>query len=172
MVAQLTAAAELRTARSWQLWIAEDVMKHIGIACGLALVCAVGVGAQKTETTTESKVTVKGGKDVTVTGCVERLVGRPGFMLSHVADKSGALHNYELVGDTDEVAKHMGDRLQVKGKAADRGDAKIETETTTKVDVEHGKDRETQTKAKAEGSLPGATYLRVESVKMIAAACP
>ena len=146
-------------------------MKRNAIMCAVAILCSAGLAAAQTETKTESKITVKGGKDVTVTGCVERTASGNGYLLSHVADKSGALHNYMLTND-DDVSKHVGHRLQVKGKVADQGDAKIETKTTTKVEVEDGKDQETKTKTKAEGNLGALPFLTVESIKMIAAACP
>ena len=44
------------------------------VAIGLAALCAAGLSAQtqETQTTTKTKVEIKGGKDVTVTGCLER----------------------------------------------------------------------------------------------------
>ena len=62
--------------------------------------------------------------------------------------------------------------VQISGKATDRGDAKIETETSTKTKVDHGDDKETHSKSEAKGDLPGMPFLGVKSVKMIAASCP
>jgi hypothetical protein len=147
-------------------------MKLIGIALCAAVVCSVGLGAQSGQTETKSKVTVKDGKDVTVTGCVEPNASGTGFMLTNVADKGGAMHNYMLVTDDSDLAKHRGHRVQIAGKITDRGDGKVKVETKTKTKVEHGDDKETHSKSEMKGDMAGVPFLGVKSVKMIAAACP
>jgi hypothetical protein len=147
-------------------------MKLIGTAVCFAAVCAAALGAQTSETETKSKIKVKEGKEVLVTGCVEPNASGKSFMLTHVADKSGALHSYMLVSDEDELSKHVGHRVQISGKATDKGDGKIETETKTKTKMEHGDDKETHSRSEMRGDLAGAPYLGVKSVKMIAASCP
>ena len=144
-------------------------MKLIGMACCLAIACSVSLGAQ---TESKSKVTVQDGKGVTVTGCVEPNASGTGFMLTHVADKSGAMHNYMLVSDDGDLKKHVGHRLQIEGKITDRGDGKIKVETKTKTKVEHGDDKETHSKSEIKGDMAGVPFLGVKSMKMIAAACP
>jgi hypothetical protein len=44
------------------------------VAFGLAAVCTAGLAAQtqETQTTTKTKIEIKGGKNVTVTGCLEQ----------------------------------------------------------------------------------------------------
>jgi hypothetical protein len=147
-------------------------MRFIGTAVCFATVCAVALGAQTSQTETKSKIKVKDGKEVLVTGCVEANASGNNFMLTNAADKTGALHSYILVSDDDDLAKHVGHRVQISGKATDRGDAKIETETSTKTKMEHGDDKETHSKSEAKGDLPGMPFLGVKSVKMIAASCP
>jgi hypothetical protein len=148
-------------------------MKTIGTAVCFAAVCAVALGAQTSQTETKSKIKIKDGKDVLVTGCVEPNATGKSFMLTNVADKTGALHSYMLVSDdNDDLSKHVGHRVQINGKATDKGDAKIETETSTKTKVEHGDDKETHSKSEMKGDLAGMPFLGVKSVKMIAAACP
>jgi hypothetical protein len=93
-------------------------------------------------------------------------------MLTNVADKTGALHSYILVSDDADLAKHVGHRLQLDGKVADRGDAKVTIETKTKTKVEHGEDQQTTKKTEIEGDATGYPYLNVKSMKMIAAVCP
>ena len=93
-------------------------------------------------------------------------------MLTNVADKTGALHSYMLVSDEDNLSKHVGHRVQIDGKAADRGDGKVQTETKTTMKVDHGDDKETKAKSEVKGDLDGLPYLGVKSVKMIAASCP
>ena len=146
-------------------------MKLIGIAFGLAACCSVGI-VQAGQVESKSKVTVKDGKDVSVTGCVEPTASGTGFMLTHVADKSGAMHNYMLVSDDGDLSKHVGHRMQLDGKITDKGDGKIKVETKTKVKVEHGDDKETHSTSEMKGDMDGMRFLGVKSMKMIAASCP
>jgi hypothetical protein len=148
----------------------ESPMKLMMTALLAGTIGAASLGAQATKTETKSKVVVKGGKEVRVTGCVE--TNGSGFMLSNVADKTGPLKRYMLVSHDSELSKHVGHRVQIAGKASDKGDGKIETETKTKTTVEHGKDREASGKFEEHGDLADTAYLRVDSVKMIAASCP
>jgi hypothetical protein len=68
---------------------------------------------------------VKDGKDITITGCLATNPGG-GYMLT---DRKGD-QKYALVTD-DDLAKHVGHWMEVKGKAADRGDGKVKIESTT-----------------------------------------
>jgi hypothetical protein len=146
-------------------------MTHIfETICALVAVSVVGLGAQTSQTDTKSTVTVKDGKSVNVTGCVVPTSGGTGFMLTNVADKTGALHNYMLVSDDNDLAKHVGHRVRIEGKVTDRGDGKVKIETKTKTKVEDGPDKESTSKSEIEGT--GPSYLGVRSVKMIAAVCP
>jgi len=147
-------------------------MKLIGMALCFAAVSSLGLGAQTAQTESKSKITVKDGQEVTVTGCVEPTASGTGFMLSHVADKSGAMHNYMLVTEDSDLAKHVGHRMQIDGKVTDKGDGKIKVETKTKTKVEHGDDKETHSKSEMKGDMAGVRFLGVKSMKMIAAACP
>jgi hypothetical protein len=137
----------------------------------LAAVCVVGVSAQTSETQTKSKVTIKDGTPVTVTGCVTPAVGGTGFVLTNVADKTGVLlHSYMLVSDAN-LSKHVGHRVQLSGTVTDRGDAKITTETKEKTKIDGGDDRETRTKTELKGDAPGMPYLGVKSIKKVADSC-
>jgi hypothetical protein len=151
-------------------------MKTICAAVSLVFACAAAVAAQttaqSTQTESKSKIEVKGGKDLTLTGCIEPSAGDSGFMLTHAADKTGALHSYMLVSDDADLAKHVGHRVQISGRAADQGDATIRTQTTTKRKRDPGDDKETHSKSEVRGDLTGVPFLSVKSVKMIAAACP
>jgi hypothetical protein len=147
-------------------------MKLIGAVVCVAAIWSAGLGAQTKETETKSKITIKDGKSVTVTGCVAPSVSGTGFILTNVADKTGALHDYLLVADNDDLSKHVGHRVQLSGNVTDQGDAKIKIETTSKTKVEHGDDKETHNRTEVKGDAPGMPYLGVKSVKMIAAVCP
>jgi hypothetical protein len=145
-------------------------MKLIFITLSVAVVCLAGLGADAGQTETKSKITVKGGKEVHVTGCVAPAASGPGFMLTNVADKKGAMHSYMLVSEDTDLSKHVGHRVQLTGNVTDRGKAKVEVETKTKTKVEHGDD-ETHSKSTLQGNADMA-YLGVKSLKMIAAVCP
>ncbi len=129
-------------------------MKLIGVLfCVTATaVCSANSYAQTNETETKSKITIKEGREVTVTGCMAPAAGGARYILTNVADKKGALHDYVLVSDRNDLAKHVGHRVQLRGKATDRGDAKVETETKTTTKVEGGAGhRETHGKSGDQG---------------------
>jgi len=137
-----------------------------------ALICSTMLMAQTNETKTKSKVTVKDGKDVTVTGCVEQSpVVATDYMLTHVADKKGALDEYLLVGSDGDLGKHLGHRVEINGKATDRGKGKVTVETESKSKVENGQDTVLRSKTDTEGDLSGMPVLGIRSLKMIAAVC-
>jgi hypothetical protein len=145
--------------------MAEVVMKLIGAAFCLVACSALGAAAQTTETKVKTKVEVKDGKDITTTGCVAVNPGG-GYMLT---DTHGDLH-YLLVTDRN-LSKEVGRFVQVKGTATDRGNGKVKIESRTKVDVEHGKDKESKEKTEISGDMPGMPYLGVRSVKTLDSAC-
>ena len=102
----------------------------------------LGAAGQADKVKTETKLEVKDGKDVTLTGCLERRLRSSGgttqYQLTNVADKKNELHSYLLVGgDDDDLQNHVGHMVEVKGKAADREDGKVKVKTKTKVDREH-----------------------------------
>jgi len=143
-------------------------LKLLGCALGLAVMSAVGTNAQ-VEIKRSTKVEVKGGKEITTTGCVDRLAdGR--YSLTGV----GGEVQYVLVGH-ENMAKHIGHRIQARGKATDLGGAEVKTETktSTKVDVDHGPDERGQRKTTTEekGDLAGTRFLSVDSVKVLADSC-
>lgn len=138
------------------------MMKMTTLTCCLAIAAAVTLGAQSSETTTTTRIEIKDGKDVKVTGCVE--AGPDGgYMLTHVADKNRTMHRYILVSDNDDFSKVVNRRVQIEGKVGDRSHGRIEIKTTTKVD---GPAKDTH--AKVEDSGP---YLGVTHMKTLAASC-
>ncbi len=140
----------------------------LALLCTAAALYAVASSAQSYKQSTTSKITIKEGRDVKVTGCIARWTGETGFVLTNVADKRGALHNYVLVSDEQkQLAKHVGHLVEIKGEATDRGDAKVTVKTST----ERTGDGEAHAKTTAKGDLPQMAYLGVKSVKLVAAAC-
>src|SRR6185436_1587755 len=87
------------------------------MAIGLAAICAAGVNAQtqETKTTTKSKIEIKGGKDVTVNGCLER--GANGdYMLTQIPENR-LLDPSKIALVTDEdLSMHVGKRGRIQGK--------------------------------------------------------
>jgi len=144
------------------------MMKLTMLTGCLAVAGAVTLGAQTSETTTKTKIQVKDGKDVKVTGCVEA-GSSGGYVLTYVADKTGALHRYILVSDDDDFSKHVGHRVQIEGTAADRDHGKVEIKSETKMD---GVGKGTHSKTETSGDLSSMPYLGVKHMKMIAASCP
>jgi hypothetical protein len=141
----------------------EASMKLISSAFCMAAICAVGLSAQSstTETKSKTKIEVKDGKNVTVSGCLERNPGG-GYIIT---TSRGDL-KYSLVTD-DDLSKHIGHRIEVKGKAADRGDGKVTIEST--VGTTGGEKTEAKTELK--GDMADMHYLGVKSVKMLSSSC-
>jgi hypothetical protein len=136
-------------------------MKLISAAFCMAAVCAVGLCAQSGTTETKTKIEVKDGKNVTVSGCLERNPGG-GYMLTTTR---GSM-KYALVTD-DDLSKHIGHRIEVKGKAADRGDGKVKIEST--IGTSGGDKAKAKTEMK--GDMAGMHYLGVKSFKMLSSSC-
>src|ERR1700732_514090 len=69
------------------------------IAIGLAAIGTAGLAAQsqETQTTTKTKTEIKGGKNVTMIGCLERR-SDGGYVLTEVRDNSRSEHSrYALI---------------------------------------------------------------------------
>src|SRR5260221_673275 len=101
-------------------------MKLICAAIGMAAMCAAGLHAQTSmnEIKETRKIEVKDGTEITLDGCLANNPGG-GYML---ATPKGAMI-YALVTD-DDLSRHVGHRIEVTGKAADKGDGKVTIETT------------------------------------------
>jgi len=125
------------------------------------------VSATAGQTTTDkTKVEIKDGKDVTVAGCLDRTSeGR--FVLTTA--ESGSL-KYVLVTD-DDLGKYVGHEAEIKGKAADRGNAKVKIEEKVKTDHEDRPDTEAHSETELKGHLPDMHYLGVKSVKRLSDRC-
>jgi len=145
--------------------------RRTAVAFGLSVMCAAGLAAQtqETKTTTKTKVEVKGGKNVKVVGCLDR--GANGDYLltkvrtKHLQDPA----QYALV-TSEDLSKHVGERLEVRGNVVSEGNGKVSIESKTKVEVEHGKDSET--KSKTEGAVGLKTpFLGVTSTRTLGSSC-
>jgi len=145
-------------------------MKRFMLGSALALACSVGLAAQTATVKSETKVDVKDGKDVTITGCLARSASGTAFLLNNVEGKDVTSKAYILVGD--DLDAHIGHFIEVKGKASNiGGDGKVEVKTKTKIERDDADDKKTETKTTMEGDLAGVPYLGVKSVKMIRNTC-
>jgi hypothetical protein len=136
-----------------------------GLTGGLTLAVVMTLGAQSSTTTT-TKIDMTGGKHVKVTGCVEDGLDG-GYLLTHVADKSGTLQRYQLVSNSDFFPKHVGHRVEVEGRAADRTHGRVNVKSDTNTD---GVNAHVSTTARTDPS--NMRYLGADHMKMIAASCP
>ncbi len=122
----------------------------------------------------KTKISVDDGKEITATGCVVRS-GEKEFSLTNAAGKDGALNSYILVaegGDRDDLQKHLGHRVEIKGKAVDHGHGEMTVKTETEVRTDGGDKKKRESTTKVKGALEGLPYLGVKSVRMIATVCP
>jgi hypothetical protein len=136
--------------------------------CVAAAVLAGGL-AVSAQDGPKTKVIVEDGKEMTITGCVARGADG-GYTLTHAAGKDGVVGGYILTrlggADDDELDKlkdHVGHRVEVKGKAADKGDGRLRIETENK---------RTESKSEVMGDLGGLPFLGVKSSRMLATVCP
>jgi hypothetical protein len=116
-----------------------------------------------------TRIIVEDGKEMTLTGCVSRNPDGA-LTLTHAAGKDGKVGSYLLAlldddddDEIDDLKDHIGHRMEVQGKAADRGEGRI------KVKTESGK---TETNSEVKGDLTGLPYLGIKSSRMIASVCP
>ena len=140
----------------------------IVVAVGMA---AGGAAAQDIESKSKTKITVEDGKDVRVTGCVTRSP-EGAFLLSSVAGKDGAMSTYTLVpkDDDDDLEELVGHRVEVEGKAADKGSGKVKIETESQVERQ-GDTRKRESKTEIQGDLQGLPFLGIKSIRSLASVC-
>jgi hypothetical protein len=128
------------------------------------LACAVGASAQSgtTERKEKTKVEIKGGKDVTMTGCLERSAGTTDWVLT---DDIGRV-KYAVVTD-DDLSKYVNRRVEIKGRAADRGDARVKIEQK----VEGTSGETSETKVETKGDSTAMSFLGLRSIKTVGSSC-
>jgi hypothetical protein len=140
-------------------------MKLMCATFGIVAMCTAGAVAQ-TQTIHEQgqrKIEVKDGQKITVAGCLARNPGG-GYMITN---EEGGM-KYVLVTDRN-LAEHVGHWMEIRGKATDRGDAKVKIES--KGTAGTGDDKhETDAKTTLEGNL-GLKYLGVDHVKTLSKTC-
>lgn len=133
-------------------------MKLICAAICAAALSSIGISAQSAETQEKTKVKVDGGHDVKVIGCLARNVDG-GYKLT---DRDGRML-YALVGG-EHLDKHVGQQVELRGKATDGHDGKVKIESETRTSGEE--------KTKERTELSGDVHaLAVRSVKMLSSSC-
>jgi hypothetical protein len=157
----------------------EQLRRHVvtKLLCA-ALVSLLGAGtsvlAQEVVKKDKTTVSVDSGKDMTVTGCIVRS-SEEQFTLTNAAGKDGALGSYILVAEGDDrgdLVKHVGHRVEIKGKAVDKGDGKLTIKTEREIKTGDGDKKKTESTTKVKGDLDGLPFLGVKSVRMLATVCP
>ena len=129
-------------------------MRHTGVFVGLIFSVAIGSGAcsrtaEERGEAQEAALAVRDaatGDEITVTGCLTSAADRGAFVVTanRNALTSGALHagdgetptyTYELTGNTEALAQHVGREVAVKGRLdEDREDeVKVDQEQTTEL---------------------------------------
>ncbi len=129
------------------------------------MACVAALGAQASETTTTTNITMRGGKGVTLKGCVEADPDG-GYLLTHVADKDGQTYSYVLVTTNPFFARHVGQRVEVEGKLGDRKHGHVDVVTDTNED---GRKSHFETHARNNAFAP--RYLGPDHMKTLAVSC-
>jgi hypothetical protein len=146
------------------------------LCASLVLLLSTGSSVLAHDQVKKSKTTVSvdSGKEITVTGCVARS-DNDQFTLTHAAGKDGTVGPYILVvsdDDRDDLSKHVGHRVEIRGKAADKGDGKVTVKTEREIKTSDGDKKKTESTTKVKGDLDGLPFLGVKSVRMLATVCP
>jgi len=147
------------------------ITRLTAVAFGLAAFCASGLAAQtqETQTTTKTKIEIKGGKNVTVIGCLAQR-SNGDYVLTDEGANRLEHARYALVTDKD-LSKRGGERVEIKGKAVTDRDGKVSVESKSKTEVENGKDRETKSKTEGTTGMFALPYLGVNSIKTLSSSC-
>ena len=77
---------------------------------------------------------------------------------------------YALV-TSEDLSKHVGERVEIRGKAVVNGDGKISVESKTKTEVENGKDQEAKSKTEGTSGVLDMPLLGMTSMKTLSSSC-
>jgi hypothetical protein len=142
------------------------------LAIGLAAMCVAGLAAQtqETKTTTKTKVEIKDGRNVTVTGCLERRENGDYMLTSVHEGRRTEPSRYTIVTD-DDLSLRVGQRVEIKGTAVADGNGRVKVESKTTTEVENGKDLETKSKTEGTSGSVDMPFLGLKSMKTLATSC-
>jgi hypothetical protein len=150
-------------------------MKLSAIALAVAL-SAAAAAAQDGDKKSSTRIVVEDGEEMTVTGCVQR-TPEGGYSLTNAAGKKGAVGSYMLATtddekDLDDLDKHLGHRVEIVGKAADKGKGRIKVLTKSESAKPEGGKAKTESRSEVKGDLAGLPFLGIKSFRMMASVCP
>jgi hypothetical protein len=78
-----------------------------------------------------------------------------------------------VASDEDaDLDDHVGHRVEVKGKAADKGSGKVKIESKSEVESTSGDKKKRESKTEVAGDLDGLPFLGVKSIRTLATVCP
>jgi hypothetical protein len=90
---------------------------------------------------------------------------------TEVRDNSRHEHSRYALVTSQDLSKHVGERVEIKGKAVTNGDGKVSVESKTKTEVENGQDQETKTKSEGTTGAFDVPFLGVRSMKTLSSSC-
>jgi hypothetical protein len=91
--------------------------------------------------------------------------------LTEVRDRSRFENSRYALVTSENLSKHVGERVEIKGKAVTNGDGKVSVESKTKTEVENGKDQESKTKTEGTIGAFDLPLLGVRSMKTLSSSC-
>ena len=143
---------------------------------GIALLLAGTVAAAQPDKKSSTRIVVEDGEEMTVTGCVQR-TPEGSYSLTNAAGKKGSVGTYMLAttddeDDLDDLDKHLGHRVEIVGKAADKGKGRIKVLTKSESDKPQGGKAKSESKSEVKGDLAGLPFLGIKSFRMMASVCP
>ena len=150
-------------------------MKLSSIVAALLLAGTVAA-AQHRDNKSSTRIVVEDGEEITVTGCVAR-TAEGSYSLTNAAGRKGAVGSYVLAvtndeDDLDDLDEHLGHRVEIVGKAADKGKGRIQVLTKTEAKKPEGGKAKTETRSEMKGDLAGLPFLGIKSFRMLASVCP
>jgi hypothetical protein len=143
----------------------------IAVAIGLAAMGPARLTAQTPEPqTTKTKIEIKGGKNVKVIGCLERRLNGD-YVLTQGHDNSHLGYSRYALVTSEDLSKHVGERLEIHGKFVANGNGNVSFESKTRTEVKNGQDRETKGKTEGATGALDMPFLGVISTKTLGSSC-
>jgi len=145
--------------------------RNVVLTLGLvAIGTVVAAQSQGTKTTTSTKTEIKGGQDLTVTGCVAKGPGTD-FLLTVVRQNGErGPTRYSLV-TKDDLSKYVGHRVEIHGKAVTDGHGTVTVESKTKTEVGNNPAQETKTTTQGTSGVLPIPYLSVGTIETRSSSC-
>jgi len=142
------------------------------LAIGLATIGTAAVTAQSqgTKTTTTTKTEIKNGKDLTVTGCLEKGTGTDYVLNVTRQNGNKEPSRYSLITKED-LSAHVGHRVEVHGKAVTDGHGTVSVESKVKTEVGNTAAQETKTKTEGTSGVLETAFLSVTTIEPRSSSC-